>query len=93
MDIVILVFLVFRIIKLARLKGLRPFKWGALLVLNWFMFELLGLSLATSVLNVKLDVNMIQADPNFFILLSLFALGCGILGYYITKIMMNRAIV
>ncbi len=92
MDLVILIFLIFRIVKYAKSKGLNPYKWGMLLFLNWFMFALLGVSLATSMLDINLDLDFMYANPGYALLLSLFGIGCGFLGYFMTKKMMDRSI-
>lgn len=92
-DLIILIILVRRIVAYAKQKGQKGFKWGILLVLNWFMFELLGISMATYLLNIKFDLVFIQTNPGYALLLSIFGIGCGFLGYFMTRRMMDRAIV
>ncbi len=93
LDIVILVILVRRIVSYARMKGQKGLKWGTLLVLNWFMFELLGIALATYLLNIKFDLNFIQVNPGYALLLSVFGICCGFLGYFMTRRMLDRSVV
>jgi hypothetical protein len=93
LEIGILVILVMRIVAYAKLKGQTGLKWGTLLVLNWFMFELLGISLATYLLNIQLDMNFVQTNPGYFVLLSIFGIGCGFLGYFMTRMMLDRSTV
>jgi hypothetical protein len=93
LDLIILIILVRRIVAYAKLKGQKASKWGILFVLNWFMFELLGISLATYLLNIQFDLNFIQTNPGYALLLSVFGIGCGFLGYFMTRMMMDRAVV
>lgn len=93
LDLIILIILVKRIVAYAKMKGQKGFKWGTLLVLNWFMFELLGISLATYLLDIKIDMSFIQANPGYFLLLSIFGIGCGFLGYFMTRMMLDRSTV
>ncbi len=91
LDFIILVILVIRIVSYSKKKGQNPLKWGALLVLNWFMFELLGISLVTYLLNIKIDLAFLQTNPEYFLLLSIFGIGCGFLGYFMTRRMLDRS--
>ena len=93
LDLVILIILVLRIVKYAKVKNQSPVKWGILLALNWFMFELLGIALATYLLNIQFDFGFIQSNPGYALLLSVFGIGCGFLGYFLTRMMMDRAVV
>ncbi|HVD97779.1 MAG TPA: hypothetical protein VNB90_06205 [Cytophagaceae bacterium] len=92
-ELIVLIVLVVRIVAYAKQRGQRGFKWGALLVLNWFMFELLGIVLATYLLNIKFDIAFIQANPEYALLLSVFGIGCGFLGYFMTRKMLDRSTV
>jgi hypothetical protein len=89
-ELLILFFLVRRIVGYARQRGLSPLKWGILLVLNWFMFELLGIALATYLLGIKLDMEFINANPSYSFLLVVFGIGCGFLGYFVTRKRLDR---
>jgi hypothetical protein len=93
LDLIILIILVRRIVAYAKVKGQKGSKWGILLVLNWFMFELLGISMATYLLNIQFDFGFIQSNPGYALLLSVFGIGCGFLGYFMTRKMMDRAVV
>lgn len=93
MDLIILGVLVWRIMAYARLRGQKGLKWGALLVLNWFMFEILGLSMSTYFLNIKLDPDFMQANPGYLLLLSIFGICCGFLGYFMTRRLLDRSVV
>jgi hypothetical protein len=91
--LVLLLLLMIRIVKYARVKKQNSMKWGTLLLLNWFMFELLGISLATTLLNIKLDFEFMMDNPWYAVLLQVFGIGCGFLGYFLTRKMMDRSIV
>jgi hypothetical protein len=93
LDLIILIFLVIRIVKYAKGKGQSALKWGVLLTLNWFMFELLGIALVTYLLNIKIDMSFVKTNPEYFLLLSVFGIGCGFLGYFMTRMMLDRATV
>lgn len=93
LDIIILIVLIVRIVRYANLKKVSPFKWGVLLALNWFMFELLGIILAVSLLNIELNMEFMYANPGYVLLLSSFGILCGFLGYFVTKRMMDRSVV
>ncbi|HSZ24893.1 MAG TPA: hypothetical protein VK766_04210 [Cytophagaceae bacterium] len=93
LDLIILFFLVKRIVAYAKVKGQKGLKWGTLLVLNWFMFEMLGISLATYLLNIQFTFNFVQSNPGYALLLSFFGIGCGFLGYFLTRRMLDRLIV
>ncbi len=90
---VLLLILIIRIVRYAKVKQLSPIKWGILLFLNWVMFELSGVSLVTSMLNIKLDFEFMMANPGYAFLVQLFGIGCGFLGYFITRMMMDKSIV
>jgi hypothetical protein len=93
LDLIILIVLVIRIVKYAKVKKQSPVKWGILLALNWFMFELLGIAMASHLLNIQYSLDLIQLNPWYFLLLSVFGIGCGFLGYFMTRMMMDRAVV
>ncbi len=93
MDIIILIILIVRIVKYAKLKQQSGMKWGVLLFLNWLMFELLGLILATYLLNINYTMDFVQQNLGYAILLQVFAIGCGFLGYFMTRRMMDRSVV
>lgn len=93
MDLIILAILVWRIMTYARVRGQKSLRWGALLVLNWFMFEILGLAMATYFLNIKLEPTFMQENPRYFVLLSIFGICCGFLGYFMTRRLLDRATV
>jgi len=92
LDLVILIILVRRIVKYAKEKGQPTLKWGIFLVLNWFMFEMLGIAFATYFLEIKIDLAFIQTNPGYTLLLSFFGIGCGFLGYFTTRKMLDRAL-
>lgn len=91
LDLIIVVILIIRIVKYANSKKLNAYKWGILLALNWFMFELLGVVLASALLNIELTVDFVYANPGYAVLLSVFGICCGFLGYFMTRKMMDRA--
>ena len=92
MDLVILIFLVVRFVKYAKANGQNGWRWGLYLVLNWFMFELLGVALVTHFLNIKLDMEFMQGNPAYATMISIFGIGCGFLGYFLTKKRLDRFI-
>jgi hypothetical protein len=92
LEIIILIVLVRRIVAYAKLKEQKGFKWGVLLVLNWFMFEMSGIAFAAYFLNIKFDMNFIQLNPGYALLLTSFGIGCGFLGYFLTRRMLDRSI-
>ena len=89
----LLLVLVHRIVKYAQLKKSNPWKWGFLLFVNWFMFELLGISIVTYLLAIKLTFEFMIANPWYAVLVQVFGLGCGFLGYFTTRRMMDRSVV
>lgn len=93
LDLIIVIILIRKIIAYAKSKGLNTLKWGILFSLNWFVFELLGISLATAMLNIELTMEFMMTNPSYAILLSIFGIGCGFLGYLMTKVMMDKAVV
>jgi hypothetical protein len=92
LEIIILIVLIVRIVRYANLKQMNPLKWGILLALNWLMFELLGIILAMYLLNIELNEEFIKGNPGYIILLSCFGIGCGFLGYFVTKRMIDRSV-
>ena len=93
MAFIILLILIIRIVKYANRNGLNPYKWGALLFLNWLVFDLCGVSLLTFMLDIKVDYDFIVANMFYAFLIEVFGIGCGFLGYFVTRRNMDRSIV
>ncbi|HWZ23315.1 MAG TPA: hypothetical protein VNW06_11710 [Cytophagaceae bacterium] len=91
MDLIIVIILILRIVKYAKAKKLSQLKWAVLFALNWFMFELLGVTLASALLNIEFTIDFIYTNPGYAMLLSVFGICCGFLGYFMTRKMMDRA--
>ena len=92
MAFIILLILIIRIVKYANLNGLNPYKWGSLLFLNWLVFDLCGVSLVTFLLNIKVDYEFIASNWLYAFLIEVFGIGCGFLGYFVTRRNMNRSV-
>ena len=93
MDLVILIILIVRIVKYANSKKLNPYRWGGLLTLNWFVFEFSGVILASYLLGIDSLLKFLEFmvnNPRYELLMSIFGLGCGFLGYFMTRKMMDR---
>jgi hypothetical protein len=93
MDILLLAYFSYRIYQLAKKNNLNPLKWVVFNILNWMMGATLGTAFITSVLNIKISFDSFSTDPIMVLLVSLFSMGCGYLGYLLTIEMMKRRMI
>ncbi|MCS6824750.1 MAG: hypothetical protein NZ529_10675 [Cytophagaceae bacterium] len=93
MDLLLLAYFSYRVYTLAQKNNLNPFKWVVINILNWIMGAMLGTAFITTVLNIRITMESFSTEPLTVILVSLFSMGCGYLGYMLTLEMMKRKIV
>jgi hypothetical protein len=65
MDIIVLIFLIFRLVKLAKQKGEQPLKWALYGILAWIAGEFVGVLISFSLVGKDILNNIV-----YYILLS-----------------------
>jgi hypothetical protein len=84
LDLILLIFLCWRIGNKAKQKGLKPGQWRLYTVLSWLGFELIGLIAGAMIFGYdKNDMNSLYG-------LMAFAIACGFGGYLLVKMALDK---
>jgi hypothetical protein len=84
LDIILLVYLCWRIGNKAKQKGLKPGQWRLYTVLSWMGFELIGLIAGVMMFGYN------QNDLNSLYGLMALAIACGFGGYLLVKSILDK---
>lgn len=86
MDVILSLIFSYRNFVLAEKKGESPWKWAIISFLVWMIFESIGGFMYASIIGFDLsNIENLSSNLEEVLVLSLFGIGCGYLGYLLVR--------